>query len=99
MTAHRGRHAHPFLQYFDWLRQEEVLLLLLGGVGAGLAIWLANNRLALFLAQWSFGLLVGYSLVRYKTPWIGLNFIVPLALTGGYTLNHLYKKRNEPCHS
>jgi uncharacterized protein (TIGR03663 family) len=89
-------HAHPFLQYFDWLRQEEVLLLLLGGVGAGLAIWLANNRLALFLAQWSFGLLVGYSLVRYKTPWIGLNFIVPLALTGGYTLNHLYKKRNEP---
>lgn len=89
-------HAHPFLQYFDWLRQEEVLLLLLGGVGAGLATWLANNRLALFLAQWSFGLLVGYSLVRYKTPWIGLNFIVPLALTGGYTLNHLYKKRNEP---
>ena len=89
-------HAHPFLQYFEWLRQEEVPLLLLGAIGAGLAIWLANNRLALFLAQWSFGLLVGYSLVRYKTPWIGLNFIVPLALTSGYSLNHLYKKRNEP---
>jgi uncharacterized protein (TIGR03663 family) len=89
-------HAHPFLQYFEWLRQEEVPVLLLGAVGAGLAIWLANNRLALFVAQWSFGLLVGYSLVRYKTPWIGLNFIVPLALTSGYTLNRLYKRRNEP---
>jgi uncharacterized protein (TIGR03663 family) len=89
-------HAHPFLQYFDWLRQEEAPLVLLGAVGAGLAIWLTNNRLALFVAQWSFGLLVAYSLVRYKTPWIGLNFIVPLALTSGYTLNHLYKRRNEP---
>jgi uncharacterized protein (TIGR03663 family) len=91
-----NEHAHPFLQYFEWLRQEEAPLLLLGAVGAGIAIWLANNRLALFLAQWSFGLLIAYSLVKYKTPWIGLNFIVPLALTGGYTLNHLYKRRNEP---
>ena len=47
----------------------------------------ANNRLALFLALWSFGLLAAYSHVGYKTPGISLNFIVPLALTSGYALD------------
>ncbi|MGQ0761267.1 MAG: flippase activity-associated protein Agl23 [Acidobacteriota bacterium] len=28
----------------------------------------------------------------YKTPWIALNFIVPLALTGGYALDVFYRK-------
>jgi uncharacterized protein (TIGR03663 family) len=31
----------------------------------------------------------------YKTPWICLNFIVPLALTAGYGLNCLYEKLRE----
>ena len=88
-------HAHPFLQYFEWLRQEESALLLFGGVGAAIAVVRSNNRMALFLAQWGFGLLTAYSIVKYKTPWIALNFIVPLALTSGYALNYLYKRRNE----
>ena len=90
-----NEHAHPFLQYFEWLRQEESPLLLLGAVGAAISVWLAKNRLAVFIAQWAFGLLVAYSIVKYKTPWIGLNFIVPLALISGYALNHLWQRRNE----
>jgi len=31
----------------------------------------------------------------YKTPWICLNFIVPLALTAGYALNFVYEKLRE----
>jgi uncharacterized protein (TIGR03663 family) len=88
-------HAHPFLQYFEWLREEETPLLLFGAVGAAIALWRANNRFALFAAQWAYGLLVAYSIVRYKTPWISLNFIVPLALTSGIALNYLYKRRDE----
>jgi uncharacterized protein (TIGR03663 family) len=89
-------HAHPFLQYFEWLRQMESPVLLLGAVGAAIAVWRGDNRFALFAAQWAFGLLVAYSLVKYKTPWISLNFIVPLALVGGYTLNQLYRRAAEP---
>lgn len=89
-------HAHPFLQYFEWLRQMESPLLLLGGVGAAIAVWRADNRLALFVAQWAFGLLVAYSLVEYKTPWISLNFIVPLAIISGYALEQLYRRLEEP---
>jgi len=31
----------------------------------------------------------------YKTPWICLNFIIPLALTSGYALNFVYEKLRE----
>lgn len=89
-------HAHPFLQYFEWLRQIESPLLLLGAIGAAIAVWRGDNRFAFFAAQWAFGLLIGYSLVEYKTPWIALNFIVPLAIVGGYALDQLYRRFGEP---
>jgi uncharacterized protein (TIGR03663 family) len=89
-------HAHPFLQYFEWLRQMESPLLLLGAAGAAIAVWRGDNRFALFAAQWAFGLLVAYSLVEYKTPWISLNFIVPLAIVSGYALDQLYRRFSEP---
>jgi uncharacterized protein (TIGR03663 family) len=89
-------HAHPFLQYFEWLRQIESPLLLLGAAGAAIAIWRGDNRFVLFAAQWTFGLLVAYSLVEYKTPWISLNFIVPLAIVSGYALDQLYRRFAQP---
>jgi uncharacterized protein (TIGR03663 family) len=88
-------HEHPWYQYAYWLVLEEAPLMLLAGMGALIALWRADNRLGLFLALWSFGLLAAYSLVGYKTPWICLNFIVPLALTSGYTLNFVYEKLKE----
>jgi uncharacterized protein (TIGR03663 family) len=89
-------HPHPFLQYFEWLRQMESPLLLLGAAGAAIAVWRGDNRFALFAAQWAFGLLVAYSLVKYKTPWIALNFIVPLAIISGYALDQLYRRFGQP---
>jgi uncharacterized protein (TIGR03663 family) len=88
-------HEHPWYQYIYWLLQEEGAVMVLAGLGALIAVWRANNRLALFLSLWSFGLLAAYSLVGYKTPWISLNFIVPLALTSGYTLDVVYQKLRE----
>jgi uncharacterized protein (TIGR03663 family) len=104
-------HEHAWYQYAYWLLLEEGGLMVLGGVGALIALWRANNRLGLFLALWSWGLLTAYSLAgmsvtrllsdlihghiteqTYKTPWICLNFIIPLALTSGYALNFGYEK-------
>src|SRR5262249_46143804 len=62
-------HEHPWYQYIYWLLLEEGVLMVLAGLGALIALWRADNRLALFLALWSFGLLAAYSLVGYKTPW------------------------------
>lgn len=96
MWRHRiQEHYHPPYQYIYWLLQEEGIVLVLGGIGALIAVVRANSRLAVFLSLWSFGLLAGYSLVGYKTPWISLNFIVPLALTSGYALDVAYQKLRE----
>ncbi|HYX27316.1 MAG TPA: flippase activity-associated protein Agl23 [Pyrinomonadaceae bacterium] len=84
-------HEHPWYQYIYWLLREEGMLMMLAGIGALIAVWRADSRLGLFLALWSFGLLAAYSLVGYKTPWICLQFIVPLAVTSGYTLNAAYE--------
>ncbi|HBB96309.1 MAG TPA: hypothetical protein DC054_13045 [Blastocatellia bacterium] len=88
-------HEHPWYQYVYWLVLEEGVVMVLAGIGALIAVWRADNRLALFLSLWSFGLLAAYSLVGYKTPWISLNFIVPLALTSGYTLDVAFRKLRE----
>lgn len=96
LWSHRTHeHEHPWYQYVYWLAQEELPLLLLAATGALVAVWRANNRLAIFLTLWSFGLLAAYSLVGYKTPWISLNFILPFALTGGYALDVAYQKLRE----
>ncbi|HSV33254.1 MAG TPA: hypothetical protein VLH87_03955, partial [Pyrinomonadaceae bacterium] len=97
MWRHRTtEHWHPWWQYLEWLHQEESPVLLLGIVGAVIAVWRSDNRFAVFMAQFAFGLLAAYSLVGYKTPWISLNFIVPLALTGGYALDQIRKRFAEP---
>jgi uncharacterized protein (TIGR03663 family) len=100
-------HEHPWYQYAYWLIQEEGALMLLGAAGALIAIWRADNRLAVFLSFWCWGLLTAYSFAgvsishlfsdpTYKTPWICLNFIVPLALVSGYGLDQLYRRHEQP---
>ncbi len=86
----KQEHVHPFYQHAYWLVQMESPVLMLGLVGAFLAVMRANNRFALFAAQWAFGLLAAYSIVPYKTPWLALNFIVPLAVAAGYAVNEIY---------
>jgi uncharacterized protein (TIGR03663 family) len=96
----QSAHTHPSYnldergvinwKYIEWLGLQESPLLLLGVMGAGLALWRPKNTFALFAAFWAFGTLAAYSLVPYKTPWLCLNFIVPLALVAGSVFQTLY---------
>ncbi|HYJ48095.1 MAG TPA: hypothetical protein VEV81_15900, partial [Pyrinomonadaceae bacterium] len=83
-------HAHPLFTYLTWLWQEEAPLLLLGAIGAIIALMRRRNRFAIFVGAWAFGLLAAYSLIPYKTPWLMINFTVPLAIIGGYAINEIY---------
>ena len=113
-TKRTHEHEHPIYTYLYWLLNEEAALILLAGLGAVVALSLADNRMGLFLALWAFGLLTAYSIagmslsrllsdlshltvteMTYKTPWICLNFIIPLALASGYALNYVYEKLRE----
>ena len=84
-------HVHPPFTYVQWLFRQEGPLLVLGAIGAALVVVRPKNSLAVFAALWSFGLIAAYSLIPYKTPWLVLNFIPPLALIAGYVVQAIYQ--------
>ena len=84
-------HVHPPTTYLIWLFSQESPLLFIGALGAAITVLRPKNSFALFCALWSFGLIAAYSLISYKTPWLMLNFIVPLALTAGYAIQAIYE--------
>ena len=84
-------HVHPFFTYAYWLTAREAPLLALGAGGAFLVVLKPKNAFALFSALWAFGMIAAYSLIPYKTPWLMLSFLVPLALISGYLIQVLYE--------
>jgi uncharacterized protein (TIGR03663 family) len=84
-------HVHPASMYLVWLFRLESPLLFLGAAGAAIVILRPRNSFALFAALWSFGLIAAYSLIPYKTPWLMLNFVAPLSLISGYTIQAIYE--------
>ncbi len=80
-------HGKPMHEYVEWLLKEDAPTLILGALGALVALfeW-RRNRFAVFFAAWGFGLLAAYSLISYKTPWLVLNFLLPLAVAAGYAV-------------
>jgi uncharacterized protein (TIGR03663 family) len=87
-------HVHDASTYITWLVRLESPLLFLGAIGAAIVVLKPKNSLALFCALWAFGLIAAYSLIPYKTPWLMLNFVVPLALISGYAIQALYEMDN-----
>ena len=84
-------HVHPFITYVIWLTKQESPLLFLGSLGAIAAVFGRKRPVALFCSLWAFGLIAAYSLIAYKTPWLVLNFIVPLAIAAGYAIQTIYE--------
>lgn len=93
-------HVHPFITYVWWLLLQESPVLFLGALGALLALRRSVKSFTLFAALWAFGLIAAYSLIAYKTPWLCLSFLVPLALAGGTVLEWTYQELGkwEPDH-
>ncbi len=83
-------HVQAPIMYLRWLGRQELSLLILGTLGAAYVVLKPKNFLALFCALWSFGLIAAYSLIPYKTPWLVLNFIIPLSLISGYVIQKIY---------
>ena len=88
-------HVHPALMYGKWMMRIEGPLLFLGAIGAVIVVLKPRNSFALFCALWAFGLIAAYSLIPYKTPWLMLNFVVPLALIAGYAIQAIYEMDHE----
>jgi uncharacterized protein (TIGR03663 family) len=85
-------HAKEFGTYIKWLIQEEFLAVALAIIGSAAALFVRpRNPFAIFAGAWAFGTLLAYSLIPYKTPWLMLNFTVPMAIAGGYAVQALHR--------
>jgi uncharacterized protein (TIGR03663 family) len=96
-------HEYPIYKYVEWLVAgkyvgewqwgEEAPLIFLATLGTLLAVWKTRRRFPLFAALWGFGLFAAYSLIKYKTPWLALSWLLPCAIIGGYAIDRLYRSR------
>jgi uncharacterized protein (TIGR03663 family) len=89
----RTAHVHPWWQYLDWLWRAETPLVVMGALGLLLVLWRAENRFVVFVAAWTVGVLAMYSVTPYKTPWLTINIVLPLALLAGYTVEVVVRHR------
>lgn len=86
-------HDKPASTYVKWLFEEESPVLLLASAGTLVALFeRRKNRFAVFACAWAFGLLAAYSIIRYKTPWLVLSFVVPMCVAGGYFVQRLARR-------
>ena len=76
----------PFQQYLVWMATADAPILILGTIGGLLAAIQGRSRLWVFIGLWALGITLAYSFISYKTPWIVLNMLVPLALLGGLAI-------------
>ncbi|HEY0444349.1 MAG TPA: flippase activity-associated protein Agl23 [Candidatus Limnocylindrales bacterium] len=81
--------VQPIQEYLVWMARADAPILVLGAIGGVLAAVSGRDRTAVFIGLWALGITAAYSLIQYKTPWIALNMLVPLALLGGIALREL----------
>jgi uncharacterized protein (TIGR03663 family) len=90
--AHTGmvEHTAAWYTYGLWLVREEAPIFVLGIAGTALALFQRRNRFAVFVGAWAGGLLLVYSALPYKTPWILPNMLLPMSLAAGHLAQKLW---------
>ena len=84
------------LAYLKWGLKLEAPIFIVSAVGTLIALIKARHRFALFAGFWAFGMLAAYTLIPYKTPWLALNFLLPMCIVAGYGINELIAARDVP---
>lgn len=75
-------HRKPWWYFLKILLREEPAILVAAIASAVVALR-RRDRFSGLLAAWGSTILVAYSAIPYKTPWLVLNIVLPLALLGG----------------
>ncbi|MFL5680706.1 MAG: flippase activity-associated protein Agl23 [Chloroflexota bacterium] len=88
-----GTQQQPIQEYLVWMLRADAPILLLGAAGGLIAAIRGRSLLWVFVGLWALGITAAYSLIQYKTPWIVLNMLVPLALLGGLVIATLAQAR------
>src|SRR5262249_37873767 len=84
-----GEHVKFFWYYIGILFKLE-LPLVIGSLLAGIFIAWRGTRFWLFVAAWTLGITLAYSIIGYNTPWLALSFLIPMALLSGHAAQRVY---------
>ncbi len=82
-------HDHVFTYYLGILVKLELPLLIAAVLGIGITLW-RGTRFGLFLMAWACGMVIGYSRVPYKTPWLMVSMLIALAVFSGYVAQEVF---------
>ena len=85
--------VQPLTKYLEWMIPLDLPILILGVAGGLWAAIRAPSRLWVVIGLWAAGITVAYSIIQYKTPWIILNMLLPLALLGGLVIAEVWRRR------
>lgn len=83
-TGNKDHTQSGYFGYLYWGMRVEAPIFILALVGGAAAFISRGSRFARFVALWAFGLFAAYSIIPYKTPWLALSFILPMAITAGF---------------
>ena len=93
-TGSKDHTQNGNLAYLKWLWKIESPILILSAVGTLIAFLKARHRFAMFAGLWAFGLLLAYSIIPYKTPWLAISFTLPMCIIAGYAVGELVASRD-----
>ena len=82
-------HDHVWSYYLGILIKLELPLVIAGVIGFGLTLW-RGSRFGLFLMAWAYGMVIGYSRIPYKTPWLMVSMVTALAVFSGYAAQLIF---------
>ena len=93
-TGSKDHTQNGYLAYVKWLLKVESPIVILSAVGALIALAKGRHKFAIFTAFWAFGLFLAYTIIPYKTPWLALSFLLPMAIIAGYGINEIFASRD-----
>lgn len=88
-TGNTDHTQNGFFAYVKWGMKLESPILIISALGLLIALVRTRHRFALFSGLWAFGLFAAYTIIPYKTPWLALSFLLPMAISAGYALNEM----------
>ena len=94
-TGNKDHTQSGLVGYLKWGMKVEAPIMIFSVLGGLITIMKAKHRVAMFTAFWALGLLMAYSIIPYKTPWLALSFLLPMCLVAGYGIGELFASKNK----
>lgn len=93
-TGSKDHTQNGIWAYFDWGAKSDGPIMILALIGTVNAVLRGRNRVAMFASLWAMGLVLAYTIIPYKTPWLALSFLLPMCIAAGYAIGELFETKN-----